>query len=36
MTTVPPDKSPEPTAVGAVSSVVAARAASRRLLGFLR
>jgi hypothetical protein len=31
-----PNKSPEPTAVGAVSSAVAVRAASRRWLSFLR
>ena len=32
----PPNKSPEPTAVGAVSSAVAVRVASRRWLSFLR
>ena len=31
-----PNKSPEPTAVGAVSSAVAVRAASRRWLSFFR
>jgi hypothetical protein len=31
-----PNKSPEPTAVGAVSSAVAVHAASRRWLSFLR
>jgi hypothetical protein len=33
-TMTPPDKSPEPTAVGAVSSAVAVPAASRRWLSF--
>ena len=33
---LPPNKSPEPTAVGAVSSAVAVHAASRRWLSFLR
>jgi hypothetical protein len=33
---LPPNKSPEPTAVGAVSSAVAVRVASRRWLSFLR
>ena len=32
----PPNKSPEPTAVGAVSSAVAVHVASRRWLSFLR
>jgi hypothetical protein len=31
-----PNKSPEPTAVGAVSSAVAVHAASRRWLSFFR
>jgi hypothetical protein len=31
-----PTKSPEPTAVGAVSSAIAVPAASRRWLSFLR
>ena len=31
-----PNKSPEPTAVGAVSSAIAVHAASRRWLGFFR
>ena len=31
-----PNKSPEPTAVGAVSSAVAVHIASRRWLSFLR
>jgi len=31
-----PNKSPEPTAVGAVSSAIAAHVASRRWLSFLR
>ena len=30
-----PDKSPQPTAVGALSSAVAVHVASRRWLGFL-
>jgi len=34
--TTPPNKSPEPTAVGAVSSAVAVHAASRRWLSFFR
>jgi len=33
---VEPNKSPEPTAVGAVSSAVAVHAASRRWLSFFR
>jgi len=33
---LPPNKSPEPTAVGAVSSAVAVHVASRRWLSFLR
>jgi hypothetical protein len=33
---IPPNKSPEPTAVGAVSSAVAVHVASRRWLSFLR
>ena len=33
---LPPNKSPEPTAVGAVSSAVAVHAASRRWLSFFR
>jgi hypothetical protein len=32
----PPNKSPEPTAVGAVSSAVAVHVASRRWLNFFR
>jgi hypothetical protein len=32
----PPNKSPEPTAVGAVSSAVAVHVASRRWLSFFR
>jgi hypothetical protein len=36
MTTMLPNKSPEPTAVGAVSSAVAVRVASRRWLSFFR
>jgi len=35
MTTLP-NKSPEPTAVGAVSSAIAVHAASRRWLSFFR
>jgi hypothetical protein len=34
--TMTPNKSPEPTAVGAVSSAVAVHAASRRWLSFFR
>ena len=34
--TMPPNKSPEPTAVGAVSSAVAVHATSRRWLSFFR
>jgi hypothetical protein len=34
--TMTPNQSPEPTAVGAVSSAVAVHAASRRWLSFLR
>jgi len=34
--TVPPNKSPEPTAVGACSSAIAVHVASRRWLSFLR
>ena len=34
--TVLPNKSPEPTAVGAVSSAIAVHAASRRWLSFFR
>ena len=33
---LPPNKSPEPTAVGAGSSAVAVHAASRRWLSFFR
>ena len=33
---LPPNKSPEPTAVGAVRSAIAVHAASRRWLSFLR
>ena len=33
---LPPNKSPEPTAVGAVRSAVAVHAASRRWLSFFR
>jgi len=33
---MPPNKSPEPTAVGALRSAVAVHAASRRWLSFLR
>ena len=36
MTVLWPNKSPEPTAVGAVSSVIAVHATSRRWLSFLR
>jgi hypothetical protein len=32
----PPNKSPEPTAVGAVSSAIAVHVASRRWLSFFR
>jgi len=35
-TTMWPNQSPEPTAVGAVSSAVAVHAASRRWLSFFR
>ena len=35
-TSLMPNKSPEPTAVGAVSSAIAVHAASRRWLSFLR
>jgi len=35
-TSLLPNKSPEPTAVGAVSSAVAVRVASRRWLSFFR
>ena len=35
-TSLLPNKSPEPTAVGAVSSAVAVRVAGRRWLSFLR
>ena len=35
-TSLMPNKSPEPTAVGAVSSAVAVHVASRRWLSFLR
>ena len=35
-TSLMPNKSPEPTAVGAVSSAVAVHAASRRWLSFFR
>ena len=33
---MPPNKSPEPTAVGALSSAIAVHAASRRWLSFFR
>ena len=36
MTKMQPNKSPEPTAVGAVSSAIAVHVASRRWLSFLR
>jgi hypothetical protein len=36
MLTFAPNKSPEPTAVGAVSSAVAVHVASRRWLSFFR
>ena len=36
MRTITPNKSPEPTAVGAGSSAVAVHVASRRWLSFLR
>jgi len=36
MTRTPPNKSPEPTAVGACRSAVAVHAASRRWLSFFR
>jgi hypothetical protein len=36
MQNVPPNKSPEPTAVGAVRSAIAVHVASRRWLSFFR
>ena len=36
MSSEPPNKSPEPTAVGAISSAVAVHVASRRWLSFFR